>query len=250
MLPEIVHLPKDREDKRGSDVVMWLKEMVGAGAGASKLPVVMVVGGDGTLLEAIHGYYGFGLPFFGLHRGTVGFLLNTVKTKADLVAAFEQFEQWQIIELPMLAANIYMEDGSVHNDIAFNDVVIKARHGESRGWVRGEDLPELEFRGDGLIISTPQGSTAYNRSAGGSILPLKDDLMAITSICDAGKPIRLTAEKQKVTVEITRQFSVVKADRSRYEDVRMVEVMLNGPRVKLAFLPDSDFKVRRYLYAL
>lgn len=149
----------------------------------------------------------------------------------------------------MLRIKLHLRDGSIKEEFAFNDAFFKATRGEIAGIVRGSELPDLEFCGDGIIVSTPQGSTAYNMSAGGSILPLKKSMMSISTICSANGPIHLIVDDQAVEIEITRNLNqtVFRADRFDTNDCIAATITHDGPIVHLAFLPGYNFKARRYL---
>lgn len=242
--------PYFAKDNRGDDVRRWLDKLGQFRVGHfTKYRAFLSIGGDGTLLSLIHENIRYlHLPIFGINRGTCGFLLNSINSKEELTAALESFEQWQIIELQMLRIKLHLRDGSIEEEFAFNDAFFKAMRGEIAGVVRGESLPDHEFCGDGIIISTPQGSTAYNKSAGGSILPLKKGMMSIASICSATEPIHLVVKDQAVEVEITRNTNqtVFRADRFDTSDCIAATITHDGPIVRLAFLPGYDFEARRY----
>ncbi|MFA6525954.1 MAG: NAD(+)/NADH kinase [Candidatus Buchananbacteria bacterium] len=234
-------------DKRNEDVRQWLTELQfvwqALNAATQAIPVV---GGDGALLDAIHERYAIQLPFFGINRGTCGFLLNPIGTKEELVKALESFDDWRLIELQMLRIKLKLLDGSIKEIFAFNDFFVKALSGEISGVVRGEHFPEQTFRGDGLIVSTPQGSTAYNKSAGGSILPLGKGLMAVTSICSAIADLRLVVSGQQIEIDVDGDLSIFCADRFKSTGCVSATITPDGPKVDLAFLLDYDFESRRY----
>ena len=142
--------------------------------------VIVPLGGDGFMLETLHAHLALAKPIYGMNLGTVGFLLNSYD-QADLA---ERIERAQRVTLYPLRMRAFLRDGSVVEAIGINEVSI---YRESRqaaqlsiaidGVVR---LPELVC--DGILVATPAGSTAYNLSAHGPIIPLGANLLALTPI--------------------------------------------------------------------
>ncbi|MGF1543362.1 MAG: NAD kinase [Parvularculaceae bacterium] len=142
--------------------------------------VVVVVGGDGFMLETLRRHMALDKPFYGVNCGTVGFLMNEpdVDGLADRVARAERAD---IHPLEMRAETI---DGAVETARANNEVSLFRETRQSaririsvNGSVR---MPELTC--DGVLLATPAGSTAYNLSAHGPILPINSQLLALTPI--------------------------------------------------------------------
>lgn len=147
--------------------------------------VLVTVGGDGTLLHALHEMVAADrdLPVFGVHRGTAGFLLNAWAGTDDLEARIAAALVERVVPLSLTATG---PDGEPQPpQLAYNEVALRRTSSQSarlRLLVDGiERLPQLV--GDGLIVATPAGSTAYNRSAGGPVLPLTSGVLAVTPIC-------------------------------------------------------------------
>lgn len=142
--------------------------------------VVVCLGGDGFMLQTLHDTYESGLPVYGMNCGTVGFLMNTHATDnlpERLVAA----EEAVINPLSMRAE---APDGTVTEALAINEVSL-LRAGPQAAKLRisvdgKERLAELVC--DGALLSTPAGSTAYNYSAHGPILPIGADILALTAV--------------------------------------------------------------------
>ena len=168
---------------------------------------LVTVGGDGTLLHALHllAQSGLQLPVFGLHRGTTGFLLNGWHGDEDLETRVSTALGEQVVPLSLTATG---PDGAVRPPVlAYNEVALRRTSSQSarlRLLVDGvARLPQLV--GDGLIVATPAGSTAYNRSAGGPVLPLSSGVLAVTSVC-ALRPQRwpgaLVSRASEIEVEV------------------------------------------------
>jgi NAD+ kinase len=142
--------------------------------------VIVALGGDGFMLETLHRTQGIGVPVYGMNRGTVGFLMNGY-SEGDLVARLQAAEAAVIHPLSMQATTV---DGEVHHALAINEVSL-LRQGPQAAklkiWVDGR-LRLEELVCDGALVATPAGSTAYNYSAHGPILPIKSDVLALTAI--------------------------------------------------------------------
>jgi NAD+ kinase len=142
--------------------------------------VIVPLGGDGFMLETLHAHLALAKPIYGMNLGTVGFLLNSYDAE-DVPSRIERAQRVTLYPLRMRAS---LRDGSAVEAIGINEVSI---YRESRqaaqlsvaidGVVR---LPELVC--DGILIATPAGSTAYNLSAHGPIIPLAATLLALTPI--------------------------------------------------------------------
>ena len=147
---------------------------------------VVTLGGDGTLLHALHLVVAQGrdLPVLGLHRGTTGFLLNAWRGPQDDLVARLQASQAQRV-LPLRVDATGPDGAPLPQALAFNEVALRRTSTQSarlRLLVDGvERLPQLV--GDGLVVATPAGSTAYNRSAGGPVVPLTSGVLPVTPIC-------------------------------------------------------------------
>ncbi|MDO5646591.1 NAD kinase [Paracoccus sp. (in: a-proteobacteria)] len=141
---------------------------------------VVALGGDGFMLQTLHAMQGRDLPVYGMNRGTVGFLLNSY-TGNDLPQRLAEAEETIINPLRMRATCV---DGSTHEALAINEVSM-LRQGPQAAKLRihvDGRLRMEELVCDGALIATPAGSTAYNYSAHGPILPLDSQVLALTAI--------------------------------------------------------------------
>ena len=144
---------------------------------------ILVVGGDGTMLHAVQEHSGWGKPFFGLNRGTVGFLMSDPTEEAlDQIAQGEV----EVIRPKLLQAVLYGQNGeSLGMLTPFNDFYVE-RTGEETAKIRVTIDGKVRFDpliSDGIIVCAPAGSTAYNAAAGGQVLPLDSRTMVLTGIC-------------------------------------------------------------------
>ncbi|MGH6915917.1 MAG: NAD kinase, partial [Geminicoccales bacterium] len=142
--------------------------------------VIVVLGGDGFMLETLHACIDRPVPVYGMNLGTVGFLLNDYNVDGLL----ENLEKTVAVPLHPLRMKALRRDGQTENGLGINEVsLFRQTHQAAKlsieidGVVR---LPELVC--DGVLVATPAGSTAYNLSAHGPILPTDANLLALTPI--------------------------------------------------------------------
>jgi NAD+ kinase len=145
--------------------------------------VIVVLGGDGYMLEALHRTQGMNIPLYGIHCGTVGFLMNAIEL--DAVAGLAaRIEQATTTKLHPLKVEIEHMDGIKKNVHAINELtLLRQSHQVCKLAISVNDKMRLDhLAGDGLIVSTAAGSTAYNFSARGPIIPLGVPLLALTPL--------------------------------------------------------------------
>lgn len=145
-----------------------------------KADVIVALGGDGFMLHTLHATMHLDTPVYGMNCGTIGFLMNEFQEE-DLPDRLQQAEEERINPLSMVAHGV---DGSRHDALAINEVsLLRAGPQAAKlrisvdGRVRMEELVC-----DGALLCTPAGSTAYNYSADGPILPIDSDVLALTAI--------------------------------------------------------------------
>ena len=200
-------------------------------AAADEADVVVVLGGDGTMLQALHRFMGSDVPIFGMNRGTVGFLMNEARDD-DLRQRLEDAQPSILHPLTMLATTT---TGVTHRGSAINEVFLSRQTHQAvklrisiDGTVRMSELVA-----DGVMVATPAGSTAYNLSVGGPILPLNTSLMTLTPI-SAFRPRRwrgaLLRDSAVVRIDVMeaarRPVSAV-ADHFEVCDVAHVEIAMD-----------------------
>ncbi|MBL6785415.1 MAG: NAD kinase [Rickettsiales bacterium] len=196
---------------------------------SKNIDAILVLGGDGFMLHSIHQYMDHKIPFYGINCGSLGFLLNNLDDSENII---EKLKTAKTTDIHPLMMKSYSRDNEVSKTLAFNDVSLLRETKQSAhikiiidGICR---LPKLVS--DGILIATPAGSTAYNFSVRGPIIPLSSDVLAMTPI----SPFRprqwrgaLLPEKTHVTFEILtpnkRPVSAV-ADFYEFRDVRKIEV--------------------------
>jgi NAD+ kinase len=142
--------------------------------------VIVTLGGDGFMLQTLHGFMSSGKPIYGMHRGTVGFLMNEYREE-HLRERLAAAETTVIHPLLMRARG---SSGGVRDFHAFNEVsLFRQTYQAARLRILIDDKERLaELVADGVLLATPAGSTAYNLSAQGPIIPINAQLMALTPI--------------------------------------------------------------------
>jgi len=142
--------------------------------------VIVVVGGDGALLHAIHNYMYLEIPFYGISSGNIGFLMNSVIIEKFIENLHDSIISY-LHPLKMQALDVH---DNIHEALAINEVSIFRKTNQAAKFkieINGvERMSELVA--DGAMVSTPAGSSAYNLSAGGPILPLESNILCLTPI--------------------------------------------------------------------
>lgn len=216
---------------------------------AAEADVLCALGGDGFMLQTLHRHGGAGKPVFGMKLGSIGFLMNQYR-EDDLHARLQRAEPAHLRPLEMLAQT---ESGTTSGSLAYNEVSLlrqtrQAAHlsVDLNGQTRIDELI-----GDGVLVSTPAGSSAYNYSAHGPILPLGSHTLALTPIAPY-RPRRWRGAILKADTEVRfrvldpykRPVSVT-ADSHEIRDV--VEVVIRESRdhrVTLLFDPEHNLEER------
>ena len=216
---------------------------------AAEAEVIVALGGDGFMLRTLHTYRELEVPVYGMKLGRVGFLMNQHKLDG-LPARIERAHTASLFPLEMRVTDML---GAEHTAVAFNEVSLlrqsnQAAHLEVQlnAIVK---LPTLIC--DGLLVSTPAGSTAYNLSAHGPILPLDANVLALTPISPF-RPRRwrgaILPHRTEVLVRVLdsgkRPVSAT-ADFHEVRDVHSVAIrQLGGQGVRLLFDPEHNLEQR------
>ena len=211
--------------------------------------VIVPLGGDGFMLETLHRFLSRGVPIYGMHRGSVGFLMNAYRPEG----LYERLAAAQPVVLHPLEMTARDEHGGHHLALAFNEVSLLRESRQAAklrvtvdGVVRIEEL-----MADGILVATPVGSTAYNLSAHGPIIPLGAGVLALTPI-SAFRPRRwrgaLLPHEARVEIQALetdkRPVSAV-ADFSEARDVETVEIHENRDiSMTLLFDRESNLEER------
>lgn len=212
---------------------------------------IVVLGGDGAMLRALHTFTEQTIPIFGLNLGTLGFLLNEFKDN-DLIERISNAQTYEIHPLRMTTTDVR---GKTHSALAYNEVsLLRETHSSAKIMIFVNDevrMPLIVC--DGIMLSTPVGSTAYNSSAAGPIVPLSANVLPLTPI-SAFRPRRwpgaLLPNTSKVRFEIIRPKErpvSASADATEIRDVAIVEIQeARDISAKLLFDPDNHLEERIY----
>jgi NAD+ kinase len=211
--------------------------------------VVVALGGDGLMLATLQRFMNSGKPIYGMHRGTVGFLMNEYSDRSLM----ERLAAARVTVIHPLLMRARDAAGRVHRHRAINEVSLFRQTYQAarlRVLVDGKErLPELVA--DGIMLATPAGSTAYNLSAAGPIIPIGAPLLALTPISPF-RPRRwrgaLLPDRAHVTVEVLepgkRPVAAV-ADHDEVRSVRSVEISMDhSTAMHMLFDPDHSLDER------
>jgi len=213
---------------------------------------IVALGGDGLMLQTLHAHMGSRIPIYGMHRGSVGFLMNDY-SEDNLPERLAAAKTSVIHPLRMKAR---MQDGKIENALAINEIALfraSYQAAKLRILVDGK-LRMEEMICDGVLVATPAGSTAYNHSAYGPIIPINGQLLALTPISPF-RPRRwrgaLLPNEAKVRIEVIepdkRPVNAV-ADHTEFQSVLDVEVEEDGS-IELYMMFDSDHALEERILA-
>jgi NAD+ kinase len=206
-------------------------------AGRERADIIVALGGDGFMLQTLHAFLGRGRPIYGMNLGSVGFLMNEY-SKDGLDERLAAAEPAEIHPLRMRAYS----DGKLIEALAFNEVSLlrQTRQAAKIRVVVDDKVRIAELICDGVLVSTPAGSTAYNLSAHGPILPIDAALLALTPI-SAFRPRRwrgallphrartrfeiLEADKRPVSA-VADDREVRNVDRIEVEEDRSISMIM------------------------
>ncbi len=211
--------------------------------------VVVALGGDGFMLETLHRYLDRRIPIYGMNLGTVGFLLNSYRP----VGLLERMASATRVGLYPLRMRAVRPNGAVHEGLAINEVSLFRETRQAASVAIEIDgvcrMPELVC--DGVLVATPAGSTAYNLSAHGPIIPLGANLLALTAISPF-RPRRwrgaLLPSRSRFQLKVLdpakRPVSAV-ADFTEVRDVASVEIWEDRTlSLRLLFDPEHNLEER------
>lgn len=194
--------------------------------------IVVAVGGDGTVLEAARRALGSGLPVIGVNAGNVGFLAEIQPEQIDSALVALAAGDYSVTERMTLRATT----GSIEFDV-LNDVVVEKEESQNIVRIRvradGEDL--VEYRADGVIVSTPTGSTAYSFSAGGPLVDPELDSVTVTAVAPHtlfGRPL-VFSPSTRLELELAGERAA-----QLNGDGRGYGVLEPGDTVQIALGPD------------
>ena len=199
--------------------------------------ITFVIGGDGTLLRAARFYAKSKVPILGINLGRLGFLSQAGVNEIDSVTEKVLNKQYKVEERLMLESD---------DKLALNDFVIKGcnHYRTSKIWLEINGNFVCDYIADGLIISTPTGSTAYGLSAGGPVISPELDAISIVPICPHtlnARPL-LVPSTETISIKSTEKKLSVSADGFETKEcVDSITIKASFYKAKLAFLNDESF---------
>lgn len=230
------------------DALARLGKLYGA-AEPEEAGVIVALGGDGFVLETLHRYIANGAPIYGMNCGTVGFLMN----RYDEEGLRERLDRAQEETLYPLRMTARTHDGRTQKALAINEVsLFRETRQAAKIEIAVDQVVRLEeLICDGILVATPAGSTAYNLSAHGPIVPIGARLIALTPI-SAFRPRRwrgaLLPDKARITLKVHEADKRPVSATADFTEVRdVVEVEVRSDRKKplaLLFDPEHNLEER------
>lgn len=199
--------------------------------------LAIVVGGDGTLLNAVRSLAGYDVPLVGVNMGRLGFLtdISPAQMKEKIAAILDG--HYQAEERLLLQARVFRDGAEISNSVAFNDVVI--HKWEEARMLEFESLIDGRFvntqRSDGLIVATPTGSTAYALSGGGPILHPTLDAIVMVPVCPH------TLSQRPLVIDGNSEVEIVISESGHGS----AQVTCDG-QINLGLMPRDRVKIRKF----
>lgn len=211
--------------------------------------ILITVGGDGTLLSAFHRFAHQldSIRFIGVHTGHLGFYTDWREYELEALVESIKNDDGEAVEYPLLDVNVrYNDERQDNNFIALNEATIQKSGGTLVSDVFINDKHFECFRGDGLCVSTPTGSTGYNKSVGGAVLNPKLKALQMTEIASINNQLFRTlssplviTEDEEIILDLTRAQEVL----ITFDHITMNEKDVQSVRLKIA---DEKIRFARY----
>ena len=240
------------KSKKAKAALTLLKEhvdLIEIGEEFEPVDVIIVLGGDGFMLHSLHSYIDKNIPFYGMNSGTVGFLLNGF-SELNLEQRLKKAKKTTLYPLKMIARQA---SGMEHHALAINEVsLLRETNQAAKIRIQIDEATRMEeMVGDGILVATAAGSSAYNLSAGGTIIPLDANILSLTPI-NAFRPRRwrgaLLPHAVKIGFEVMypkRRPVSATADFIEIRDVVHVEVYEDRSKhITLLFDEDHSLEER------
>ena len=232
---------KDKTQRAAKIALDFLKK--NKASRISNCNIIVVIGGDGFMLSTIKKYHKFNKPFYGINSGNFGFLMNKFIKKRNNYR-IDKLIQTKLYPLKIISKN---KKNQIKKQIAINEVSIlrQNRQTASISIKKNKKILIKKLVSDGLIISTPAGSTAYNLSAHGPILDLNSNKLAITPI-SAFRPRRwkgtIVSNKSLITVKnlnINKRPISAVSDNVEFRNIKEVKIS-NNPNKRFTLYYDRS----------
>ena len=212
----------------------------------SSSDIIVIFGGDGFMLETLKKYQKFNKTFYGINRGTFGFLMNKFKTY-DVDKCISKAK---LVSISPLEMKVLTKTGKSYSNIAINEVSLlrQTRQAASLQILSGTKILVKKLTCDGVLVSTPAGSTAYNLSIGGPILSLNSKKLAITPISPfrprrwKGKIVSSSSVLKIKNLNIQKRSVSVVADNVEVRNIKNVKIKINN-LIKFKLLYDKNYSL-------
>ena len=213
----------------------------------NEVDFVVTIGGDGTLLATVRRSFNYDIPILGVHAGNLGFLADLSMNELDSFVKKIIEGEYQIDERAIMEATI-IKDGKELNMYAFNDIVLTRTRVSNMIHIETliDSKPFNTYYGDGVIVSTPTGSTAYNLSAGGPILFPMSNVFALTPICPHSLTQRPLVLPGKFAIEMrtSEERALIIIDGQDVHELGLnesVKIKLASKTIKLIHTKEFDY---------
>ena len=205
--------------------------------------VIVVMGGDGFMLQTLKKYQKYNKPFYGMNRGTFGFLMNKFKLKNIR----KNISRSKLVSISPLEAKVTTKKNKIISAFAINEVSLlrQSRQTASLQIISSKKVIIKRLISDGVIVSTPAGSTAYNLSVHGPILSINSKKLAVTPISPfrprrwKGKILPSSTLIKIINLSITKRPVSVVADNLEVRNIKKVTIKTNNS-IKFKLLYDRN----------
>ncbi len=206
---------------------------------AKEADVIIVIGGDGSMLHAMHEYMELDVAFYGINAGSVGFMMNNLHLDS-FVENIRNSDVTKLYPLQMRARDI---EGKEFSALAINEAsIFRTTNQAAKFIIETDGIERIKLSADGALVSTPVGSSAYNLSAGGAIIPLTSKVLCLTPICPF-RPRRWNGALLPIDVEI--KFKILNA---KERPVSAVADFNEYKNIEEVIIKSTDRKVRKILF--
>ena len=210
--------------------------------------VIVVFGGDGFMLKTLKKYQKCNKVFYGINRGTYGFLMNKFKT----YDVDRSISKAKLVSISPLEMKVITKTGKTHSNIAINEVSLlrQTKQAASLQIVSGKKILIKKLICDGVLVSTPAGSTAYNLSISGPILSLNSKKLAITPISPfrprrwRGKVVSSSSVIKIKNLNVQKRSVSVVADNVEVRNIKNVKIKINN-LIKFKLLYDKNYSLTK-----
>ena len=214
----------------------------------TKSNLIVVIGGDGFMLETLKKYNRYKKPFYGINSGNYGFLMNKFSEKTN----YKNLVKARLVSISPLEMRVKTNSNSIKKSIAINEISVlrQSRQTASLTILNGKKQLIKNLISDGVLVSTPAGSTAYNLSVNGPILSIDSNKLSICPI-SAFRPRRwkgkIVSDKSKITIKNLnpnkRPISAV-ADNIEVRNVKSISIKTNR-KIKFNLLFDKNRSLQK-----